>query len=994
MNGAKAASTYEKQLVALGRALQKVRESEQSSTITQTVLQYLRNEFNYTLVWLGFYDSETHTILGQGGITPTGDVAILTQKFVLEPGELLEQVVIQKRLIGVPNLQEVPKGGKWQAAACKLDVQGAILFPIRHRDQCLGVAVLGNTVWGIPAQSDDKARLSMILGELGTALYRLEEEQQQRQSQQPITSLSSVLTTIPSLSSVEDRLSVLVRETHQFLHGDRTHLYWFSPTYRVFWRWIGQPGDKRQSEAESLATDVPAPSSPGMASIRQHQAILPPIPVDAIAEMYRQLAADQMIAVSEADSALQTNNTGALMTQMGGQSLLAVPILFQGELLGFLAVTGHQPRLWSDEEKYYLRAASQIAALMAPFLEPERMIQSIRQDQLLAAEICQAICSREEWNSVLEKCDQELQERFGAQRFLVLAYNESRETFAIAYQSPPPPRQKPIVSPLSPINDVDWALLERSENAIAIEDLEHDLRLMDWRKAFVEADIQSFLVCPATMGNPSNGLIIIAHETPRYWTSAEKDISRTISQQIGVILRQQYLTHELEQRQSIHQAIHGSLATIQKTHEMGKMETASMHRLVDLMDVPLIALIPWEPEQPNATIPHHLVVSNRVGFSLNTDIPISMATDALIQWSLQSDEILSLHVSQLTTDTRQWLNGGDIGQILAVALRTDPDHHPLGLLLVADVAERFWSEYQLEVLEVVGRQLAWSRRYLMLTEKLTARQEELEQLNWYKHQSLEYLCWATKGYVKRLGNLNPATKNGANNSSETSGGGQINMMRYQQILRYMNQLLSDIHPLIRDEQWQFSQTETTIRLVSLLKRSLARVNPLIQQRQLWTKVHNEQNLVIVGDIAKVELVLHEVLSAACRRAPQHSGLDIWCRPLDFNWLELSITDQGTINPQLRDELHHGRPTDWLAHSWLDFPPGLHLAICQSIIQKIGGEFNIYTLEDGRVLSQMTLRIDHGDSPTTTHMQSSDGATTEIESSDLPTTWTSASSAPG
>ena len=434
-----------------------------------------------------------------------------------------------------------------------------------------------------------------------------------------------------------------------------------------------------------------------------------------------------------------------------------------------------------------------------------------------------------------------------------------------------------------------------------------------------------------------------------------------MSQQIGVLLRQWQLNHELEQRQSIHQAIHGSLSTIQKTHHLGEMETASMSRVIELMDVPLVALIPWQPEQSNTTIPEHLVVSHSDGFSVDTACPIPIETDALIQWALQTDEILTLPVHYLTTETRRWLNGPNIGQVLAVALRTDPEHQPLGLLLVADVAERFWSNYQIEVLDVVGRQLAWSRRYLMLTEKLTTHQQQLEQLNWYKQRSLEYVCWTLSNDVKRLKMLTTSADSSSSMSTDTSSGTSsssgMGSIRAQQLLRHMAQFLIEIQPMVRDEQWQFHVLETTVPLVSLLKRAIARVDPLIQKRKLWAKVHNEQNVTIVGDIGKTELVLHEVLAEACRRAPKQSGLDIWCRVVEDDWLELSITDQGSLAPQLMEELHQGRPMDWLATSMLDKPPGLHFAICQAMIKRLGGEFNVYALDDGRILSQMTLRID-------------------------------------
>ncbi|NEQ97942.1 MAG: GAF domain-containing protein [Cyanothece sp. SIO2G6] len=935
----------------------------------QAVIQYLQDEFDYSFIWLGLYHSKAHTLVGQGGVVPTSERTILTQKLTLEPGELLEQVVVQKRLIGVPDLQDVPQAGRLHAIARKLNIQGTIIFPIRHCEDCLGVAVLGSSRWGIPAHADDKARLSMILGELGTALHHLQiERQQQQRSEQPINTLLSVLSELHQIEAVEERLALLVRESHQFLLGDRTHLYWFSPEQRTFWRWIGQPGDRRQPEPAPEEDRSPQSVAPGMAAIRQSQAILPSISMDAIGGFYSHLLSDDVVSISEADSSLKANTAQPLMDQMGAKSLLAVPIMVQGELLGFLAVTEKQPRLWSSDDKQYLQGAGKLAALVAPLLDLEQSIASIRQDQELAAGICQAICHQEDWHQVLGQCASQVQQRFGADRFLVLTYSEHRENFEIAYQNTASSQYRVIKGPLSPLSDLDWSLLERTQGAIAIEDLDHDLKFMDWRTTLVSSGIRSFLVCPVTLNKPSNGLVIIAHHAPHHWVNQDKSLGQTISQQVGVILRQWHLNDEVKKRQSIHQAIHRSLSVIQKAHHLGEMETDSMRRMMDLMDVPLVALVPWMPGQTTVQIPPHLVITNSTEFAINTEVTIAIASDALMQWALQSEEVLSLSIEQLTPETRQWLTGRRIGQILVEVLRTDPDHAPLGLVLVADVAERFWSNYQLEVLEVIGRQLAWSRRYLMLTEKLMQQQAELKQLNWYKHRSLEKLCLLLTNDVKRLNASGPG---GSSSSGGSTRNGDVSGMRVQQVIRQMSQRLVNIHPMLKHEQWQLAQNKTSVALISLLKRVLTRVDPLIRQRQLWTKVHNELNLNVMGDIAKTELVIYELLAAACRRSPKQGNLDIWSRSIDFDWLELSITDHGKVSPQLLSELQQGSPFDWLAQSWLESSPGLELAICQSIVQQIGGKLNFYALEDGRMLSQMTLRIDNrsgsseGDLPSST-----------------------------
>ena len=65
---------------------------------------------------------------------------------------------------------------------------------------------------------------------------------------------------------------------------------------------------------------------------------------------------------------------------------------------------------------------------------------------------------------------------------------------------------------------------------------------------------------------------------------------------------------------------------------------------------------------------------------------------------------------------------------------------------------------------------------------------------------------------------------------------------------------------------------------------------------------------------------------------------------------------GEIDPSLLMEMHEGRSPDILLPSVLDQPPGLHLAICQSLMHEAGGDLSIYKLEDNRILSRLILPL--------------------------------------
>jgi signal transduction histidine kinase len=415
-----------------------------------------------------------------------------------------------------------------------------------------------------------------------------------------------------------------------------------------------------------------------------------------------------------------------------------------------------------------------------------------------------------------------------------------------------------------------------------------------------------------------------------------------VSQQVGVILHQWQLQQLVDQHQKMNQALQWGLTTMQQSHQLDGLERSATQHIAQVMQVPLTTLITWLPGRKSARITAPVISNNK--FSLSQDLVIPIYTDMLIQLALQHDGLLSLTLNEISVETRQWLSGPDIGQVLVMALRTAPEHEPIGVVLLADKSDRTWSDRQLSALGTLVSQLAWSRRYLTLTETLTSELETLERMNWYKNRRLDETYRTLGMSLKRLNELSHQKD-------------ALSSMRFQQILRQLGSTLGAIAPVLKQEQWQLQSDYETIPLATLLKRALERVEGLIKQRRIWSQVHNnEGTLSIGGDVAKLEFVLYELLLTACHRSPSGGRLDIWCRPLDSQWLEISVTDNGIVEPRMVEELHIGRPEDLLAPSTLDQPPGLHLSICQSLMQQLGGEFNLYKLEDGRILSRLIVQI--------------------------------------
>lgn len=907
-------SSYEQQLVSIGRALQAMREEATVDGAIQVALQHIQAEFDYALAWIGLYDRLEHRLSGKGGFCPNGETALLKQRISLSPGDLMEQIVIQQRPMGLPDLREESRAGEWRSLAQRFGIQGTMLLPIRHKDRCFGVLLLGSSLWGTSPRTEEKARLSMVSGGLAEALYQFEMEQQRRQAKRPEQPLFNLLSKIRSLPSLKKRLEAIIEETHRFVAPSRTNIYWYEPQQRYFWRRLG-------NRAADAGEDKLAAQDLG--------------------SFYQALSADQLVSIGEAQSSLKADATGPLMQIIQARSLLAAPILHQGELQGFLSVEGQEARIWLEEEKSYLRGVAQLIALTAPLEEMEATIQQVKQDQQLTAEITHAIYSDSDWKNTLKRCADQLLRRFNAERFLVLLYSSDLKKFEICYQQQPVSR-KPIALPLEALNPVDWQMLERSSEAVGIENLRGDLKLMAWRQVFLDLELQSLLVCNSAIGKPIEALILIGSEATRSWSRSERDLLKVVSQQLGLLLHQFQLQTQTDQLRKTYQSVQWGLTTMQQQQQLDRLEKSAIQHLAQQMQVPLASLITWQPGQATAQITAPLFAKPQFGLAL---APISLS-DPLLQAALQNDGLTSLTQADLSPETRQWLNGAELGQLLVCALRTAPEHEPTGIILVADRADRSWSQQQISAFGVLVNQLAWCRRSLMLTERLLAQRSSLEQLNWYKHRRLEELYRILSVGVRRLNELSQQKDSLSN-------------MRYQQVLRHLGNTLTTTTPLLRQEQWQLQSESETMPLASLLKRSLERLDGLIKQRQLWAQVHNEANLSLGGDIAKLEYILHETLSSASLRSPIGGRIDIWCRPIDSSWLEMSITDNGIMEAQLLEQLELGRTGDLLTPSLLDQPPGLHLEVCQALMRRMGGDFSLAQLEDGRMLSRLIIPIATG-----------------------------------
>jgi len=990
MNQQQRPKDLDEQIMNLEGVLQTLREDENVDVLLSTTLSYLQAEFDWRLIWMGLYDRAGHRLFGKGGIIPNGDQSFLKQRFILNPGDLLEQVVIQLQPVVVPDLREENRAGEWRKLAQSFNIQGTILFPLRYKDRCYGVMLLGSDVGESSLSLGEKTQLTIVFGALATAIYQIEKDWQRTLTKRPDESLIALISQLRELRSLDQYLQTVVEQTHEFIEPTRTNVYWFERERRYFWRRVSN-----RQVAPSLG-GLKRPASG--------------ITVQDLGGFYEALAKEQMVWIGESHSSLKSELTGRLMQQIRARSLLAAPIVLEGELLGFLAVEASEPRIWQEHEKNYLRGVGQLVALTAPLSEMEVRIQQAEIDRDLTAGIARAIYSDADWETTLKNTASQLCGRLNCEYFLLLLYEEEQDLFEIVCQNLPRNRRA-VPSPLKALELEDLRLLEDGEEALAIENWEEDRRLGAWREVLTEAGVRSLLAISTRgkknppqppRGTPPNppqggreervnlnlkskvqnpksmeGLLVVGHSATRHWSRSERELVQVVSQQLGLILHQWQQSSELDKYQQFYRGLKSGLAVLQAPQELSpkqisasspqifpdlslpRLEHNFAQHVAQTLSCPLVAVITWNRHQEEASIT--TVAANPI-FALNPEAAIIVETDFLIQQVLAAGAVVQYSMSELSLGTKRWLRSPGIGEIMAVSLQTAPEHEPMGIVLVADAAGRRWSELSVNLLDQMAAHLACWRRYLAVQSVLELQRSDLELLNWYKQRRFEEFYRIVGAGVKELGELSQSILHSAKEQKDT-----LKTLRYQQVLRQIGNALTSSHLVLKQEQWRLQFGLDSVSVGAWLKRSLDRAASLIKQLEILLEVNREtsvslppgQILSVRGDSIKLDLVLWELLAAACRRSGVGGKIEVRYQIVKADLLELSITDGGVFDRQLMAIFNGISEPNILVASNFYQPMFQVLLSCQRAVRLMGGNLSMEILDNDLIVTRLVLPLASG-----------------------------------
>lgn len=924
--------------LALGRVLETLREEDNAEVLIETTLNYLQTEFDYHLIWIGLYDRLDHRLFGKGGIAPTAETDFLKHRYNLQPGDLLEQIVIQQRPITVPDIQQEIRAGEWRRIATNLGIQGTLLFPLRAKDQCFGVTLLGSHQWGISATPGDTAHLSMVLGGLAAALHQIEVNWQQSAMKRPEEPLFQALDQLIKLPKLVQRLDKLVAMTQEFITPTRTNIYWYHPQQRYFWHRVGN--------RQSLRSVV---------GLRNSKAGLT---VAEASDFYQALKAGQLVTIGSSRSQLKTETTEHILHRLRTRSLMAAPIQIQGELLGFLSVEEDDPRIWERAERNYILATAQLVALVVSSEELDTQVQVRIKDSQVLATIAQVIAYSPTPEAALNESGKLICQHLNTDRLVILQPDQSGQ-FTVVF-SRQPSNRRPCLSPLPPLDDQEQQWLRGRKKLEVIEDIEADGLLLSWRETFTQLNLRSLLIeslsYPEHSPKQPSFLFLIGDGSPRTWNSNERDFVKTVAQLIYLLLT---LSGELDNAKRsflAHQTLQSGLSMLHSApKDPVRFERAWINYVAKLLECPLVALLTWTPQIAWATVSTVAVTDSR--FALPPDLTISVATNPLIHQALATPHFCCFAVKDLPDSIRQWFNSPDIGQILVIALHQDTTS-ATGVILIADHQERTWSERFLSVLEILTQQFTDLRDYRYRLMQQTQERENLQALNWYKHRCLEKLYQSGQEMNNALLLLDNQTYSPAEATQQVTNSA-LQKMRRQQLLHKLEAVLAGVTPILKQEQWQLRTTLRPIKLATLLKRSLRQVEPFYHQRQLVLNMHNVAQFTIYGDYLKLECIVLELLLTIGLQSRAGRWIHLWCCPLSsdtkpglrssspYSLLELLISQSNSLEEC--QQVLTASPRKSLS--------SLNMRICQQILRSWGGDLQFYQTKVHDYLIRLLLPLE-------------------------------------
>jgi signal transduction histidine kinase/transcriptional regulator with GAF, ATPase, and Fis domain len=892
----------------------------------QHFYKVLEHDLGFHLGWIGLFEDNQKIMVGQGGFAPTQATILLSRRTV-KPGDLADLISHHQSLIQIGNLQEDLRCRDWWPYAKEWNIQGAIGFPITYQGKCLGVGLLGSNRWGRTLDREAEQGIYLFGNLLGSAM--LQDTSKAVKHDAFTSPLYTLADRLRQPQDADTIFQTVCAEVHERIQPSRTAIYWIDADSRDFW-------------VRAMAPTVQTPERlKGAISLGQR------FPLKELYSLHQALKADRLVSIPDCLNDMRGLIGRNHLKRAQLTALMAYPIIYQNELLGYLSVEMcREPRLWTTEEGRLLTA---LAHLIGVTTTQERLYEvSKRQalEQTLINQITRDIRDSLDPDQVLRSAVQRLGEHLNIDRCLVLNYSNTPEgPLNILHQYCATGVIKFTGNFSAPGSALEKQGLT-STTPVAIDDVETDFRFLSWRKELSMGATRSLLVCgTAYQGQPNGILCLHRCYAPQNWTQEERSIVQAVAEQVGVALGQAVTYHQAKEQAVLEHRLNQASRQIRGAGDSKALLHQALVQLTDVLDSTQAVFLRHEANGSTLTLADSfrrpifrlsLLAQEHVEdpvFSLLERDSVSLE-NPFIQEVLADSEPVACGPN----DWFHWSLGTSIKSLIAVRVQ------PIGVILILDDKPRTWSPSERQLCSRLVQEMTLAYNQACAFEKLQDLSYQLKQLNEYKsnmvgiasHEMRTPLA-SMRLYVETI--LNEPEID-SKLIRELMGGMEKECAR-------LTHLLDDLTTLVNLEasssQWSFQN----VSVDSLIQQVVQQVKPTVTEFFTAFSVENlGGGLSLNTDSQKLLAVLFNLVDNACRHTCLGCHVIFRVIPQGQNIL-FTVEDNGPGIPKNKlDGLFQPfvRVQDVMNHS--KGGAGLGLAICKETIVQMGGEITVHS-EVGR-----------------------------------------------
>ncbi len=890
----------------------------------------LREQLGFDLAWLGQIDGQSKLLQGRGGFIGEGSHGVLNSRMPIVPGEFLDRVTSHQEVFVTASIKEDPRSKAWWGYARDWGIQGALAFPLTFQGQCLGLCVLGSKRWGLMLSAEEEQTLKVLGDLIGSAMVQ-DKAQADSARQNLLTAPLLVLADrLRQPQQMDPVFQTVVDELYVRLSPSRTAIYWLDLDRRELWvRAMSQKFNCGPVTGTRL-------------------------PLRDLYGLYQELKEDRIVAVTDVRSDLRGLISQAHLQKFRLLSLLAHPIIYQGDLLGYLAVEQtDQPRAWQPEEHQLVRAMANLVGVTTTQARLYEVTRRQALEQTLINQITRDIRNTLDPDEVLQAAVERLGSSLGVDRCLVLDFAVEAEIEVLhEYRKAGITSARGLVP--SPAHELEQRTLN-SAVPVAIDDIESDFRFLSWRDYLRTSSTRSLMICGTAYQGKPNGILVLHYCFQTHsWTSEERSIMQAVADQVGIALGQAQLYRRTQEQAEVELRINQVGRAVRIAIPAGQVAPLALRELAEAMEAPLTAILFCAPTDETAAL--KLVYSQTEWVQLAADTPLQVAANPFMQAVFAAPEPVELILDPGTAPAGPhrllWQQG--VRSILGMRLQAGKQL--LGVVLVMNNQPKQWGQGFCQILTRLSGEFALAFSQAESFEKLQELSQQLQQLNAYKNNMVSISSHemrtplaSIRAYVETMvsePDLDPAL------IQEFMGGMEVECIRLTNLLDNLNTL---VILESRRTVWQYR----VVKVNELLERVVARLQNLAGQNDVEVRMASSlpMDFVVYIDDAKVEQVLANLLENACKHTHAGCLAVLSVKQPAPDWLEFSVYDNGPGIPANKlSTLFQPfmRVQEVMNHS--QGGAGLGLAICREIADQMGGRIEVESTVGSGSLFRVNLPL--------------------------------------